>query len=250
MTETTTHPARRAAGALGGDLLFYALMWGAIGAGLLALNLAGSGIWGEVDGSVWNGTASLFQYAMLGGGVMVGAGYLPVYLSHGVTRRDFTTGALVAVTGLAAGAAVATTVGFGIEHLVFQVADWPHVLRNEHEMNIYDRPDQYGLIVVELFGLYLTHVIAGLVIIAGLFRLGWLWGLPAILAGTAIAVGAEMALASGFAGVALNDWLGLTPPPVGVGIAIVAALAVAGAVLTRALIAGMTIDASDSGLWR
>jgi hypothetical protein len=249
---TTTHhpPALRAAGALGADLLFYALMWGGVGLALLTINLVANGVWGEVDGSVWDGSASLFQYAMLGGGIMVIAGYLPVYLTHGLTRRDVTTGALIALVGLAAVAALATTAGYGIERLVFAVADWPHVLVNEREMHIYDSPDQYGLIFVELFGLYATHAIAGMLIVAGLFRLGWLFGFVFALAGVGVALGAELALGSGAGGVLVRDWLDLDPPPVGVGLAVAAGLAVAGALLARMLLAGVTIETKDAALWR
>ena len=117
-------------------------------------------------------------------------------------------------------------------------------------MHIYDRPDQYGLIFVELFGLYVTHAVAGMLIVAALFRLGWLFGSVFLLAGVGVAVGAEVALGSGAAGVLVRDWLDMDPPPVGVGLAIAAGLAVAGAVLARALLAGVTIETKDAALWR
>jgi hypothetical protein len=250
VSASTTRPSRRAAGALGGDLFFYALMWSGVGIALLTVNLVANGVWGHVQGSAWDGSASLFQYAMLGAGIMVAASYLPVYVSHGLTRRDFATAALVALVGLAAGAALATTIGYGIEHVVFQVADWPHVLDSERDLHIYDRPDQYGLIAVELFGLYVTHALGGLLIMAALFRLGWLFGALVALVGIAVAVGAEMALAAGFAGAVLAEWLDVSAPPTGVGVAIAAALAVLAAVLARVLLAGVTIETKDAALWR
>lgn len=248
---TTSHrPSLRAAGGIGADLAFYALVWVGVGVALLTINLVANGVWGEIDGSVWDGTASIFQYAMLGGGVMVVAGYLPVYLTHGITRRDFTTGATIALVGLAAVAALATTAGYLVESVVFDVADWPHVLTGEHEMHIYDRPDQYGLIAVELFSLYVTHAIAGMLIVAALFRLGWVFGSVFFLAGVGVAVGSEVALASGAAGVLVREWLELGPPPLGVGLLITAALAVAGALLTRMLLTGVVIETKDAALWR
>lgn len=250
MTTSTTPPSLRAAGALGGDLFFYALVWSGVGIALLTINLVANGVWGDVAGSVWDGSASLFQYAMLGAGIMVAASYLPVYIGHGMTRRDFTTAALVALVGLAAGAALATTAGYAIEHVVFQAADWPHVLDSNRDMHIYDRPDQYGLIAVELFGLYVTHALGGLLIMAALYRLGWLWGALVALAGIGVVIGAEMVLAAGFAGVVLADWLDSSAPPVGIGVGIAAALAVLAAVLARVLLAGVTIETEDAALWR
>ena len=251
MSETTDRPWRRAAGALGTDLAGYTLVWVGVGAVLLTINLVANGVWGDIDGSVWDGTASIFQYAMLAAGIMVVSGYLPVYVTHGLTRRDVTTGAIIALVGLSAVAALATTVGYGVEHLVFAVADWPHVLvESEHDMHIYDQPDQYGLIFVELFGLYVTHAIAGMLIVAGLFRLGWVFGGPLVLAGVGVAVGAELALGSGAAGVLVRDGLDLGAPPAGVGVAVTAALAVAGVMMARRLLAGVSIETKDAALWR
>jgi hypothetical protein len=64
----TTRPSLRAAGALGGDLFYYALVWSGVGIALLTVNLLANGVWGNVEGSAWDGSASIFQYAMLGGG--------------------------------------------------------------------------------------------------------------------------------------------------------------------------------------
>jgi hypothetical protein len=244
------HPALRVAGALGGDLFFYALVWVGIGAALLTANLVANGVWGDVESSVWEGNSIVVQYVLVAAGIMVSVSYLPVYVTHGITRRHFSAGALVAVVGLAVGAALATTLAFVVEHLVFSAADWPHVIDADRDMHIYDRPDQYGLIFVELGALYVAHVIAGLVIGAALFRLGWWYGSVFLVAGAAIGVGAEMALAGGFAGVALNEWLDIEPPPVGVGLALAAGLAALGALGARALLAGMPIESGNATWWR
>ena len=248
---TTTHrPWLRTASAFGSDLAYYGLVWVGVGVVLLTITLVLNGVWGEIDGSAWDGAASIFQYAMLGGGIMAVAGYMPMYLTHGITRRDITSGALIALVGLAAAGALATTAGYLVESVVFDLAGWPHVLAGEHEMHIYDRPDQYGLIFVELFLLYATHAIAGMLVVAGLFRLGWLFGSAFLLAGTGVAVGAELALGSGAAGVLVRTWLDLDPPPVGAGLMIAIGLAVAGALATRLLLAGVTIRVKDAALWR
>ncbi len=249
-TPTTRPPWLRAAGALVADLAFYGLIWAGVGVVLLTVNLVANGVWGEVDGSVWDGTASIFQYAMLAGGIMVVAGYLPVYLTLGITRRDVTIAAMIALVGLAAVGALATTAGYLVERVVFDLADWPHVLVTEHDMHIYDRPDQYGLIFVELFGLYVTHAIAGTLIVAALYRLGWVFGAVFVLTGAGVAVGAELALGAGGIGVLVREWLDVGTPSVGVGLLIATGLAVAGALLTRVLLAGVTIGTKDAALWR
>jgi hypothetical protein len=240
----------RVAGVLGAHLSFYLLIAVGVGAVLLTVNLVANGIWGDVDSSVWDGQASVFQYVILAGGVMVVTGYAPRMVTLGVTRRATADGGLVAVSGLAVAGAAATTLAYGIEHLVFAINDWPHVLDNAEDLHIYDRPDQYGLIFVEILALYLTHVIAGMIIGGGLFRFGWVWGAPFLVGGIALAVAGEYLVRSGFAGVGLTDVLGLDPPPVGVGLAGVIALVAVGALGVRRVIGGMPIEAQDATWWR
>lgn len=245
---TATPASRRVAATLGEDMFGYALVGAGIGVFLLVANIVPNAVWGDIEHSMWAGASVLFQYLLVGVGVTVGAGYMPVYVGHGITRRDFTVGALVALAGLAVGAALATTAGFGVERLVYAIADWPHVL-DDPDNHVYDRPDQYGAIVVELLGLYLTHILAGLVVIAGLFRLGWVLGAPVMAAGAAIALGAEVALGSGL-GIPVGDWLGLDPPSTGAGLAVTAALVVAGAWLVAALLGGVELESKDAAPWR
>ena len=236
------------AGLLGGHLFFYFLIWVGIGVALLTANLIASGVWGDVDGSVWDGQSSVFQYAILAGGIMVVTGYVPIMVAQGVTRRAAADGSLVAVAGLAVAAALATTLAYGVEHVVFAVNDWPHVLGGTRELHIYDSPDQYGLILVEVLALYATHVVAGMVIGAGFFRFGWVWGIPYLLGGVALAVVGEFLVASGFAGVRVGDALGLDAPPVGVGVAGVVALVAVGAVTARRVIRGLPVEVRDAVL--
>jgi hypothetical protein len=242
--------AGRVAGILGGHLLFYALVWTAIGAVLLTGNLVANGVWGEVDGSAWDGQSIVFQYAFLAGGIVVVTGYLPTMISQGVTRRAALDGGLVALGALAAAGAALTTLAFGIEDLVFAANDWPHVLAGTEDLHIYDRPDQYGLILVEVTAQYLVHAVAGLVIGGGIFRFGWVWGAAFVVAGAALAVVGEYLMGSGFVGVRLGDAVGLDAPPVGVGIAGSVGVVAAGALMARWLARGMPIETRHASWWR
>jgi hypothetical protein len=240
----------RAAGHLGGHLLFYGLIWTGIGALLLTVNLVANGVWGDVEGSVWSGQTAVFQYAFLAGGVMIATGYLPTMVANGVTRRVAVDGGLVALAGLVLGGAILTTLAFAVEDLVFSINDWPHVLNDDMDLHIFERPDQYGLILVEVIGLYLTHALAGMVIGAGLFRFGWGRGAVWLLAGVLMAVVSEYLLASGFVGVRLGDAIGLGNPPVGAGIVGAVAVSAAGVVATRWLARGMPIAVGYAAWWR
>ncbi len=239
----------RVAEIVGGHLLFYLFVWTVIGALLLTVNLVANGVWDDVEGSHWDGQVNVFQYAIFFGGIMVAAGYLPVVVANGVTRRAAVGGGIVAIVLLAIAGAVLTTLVFGIEHAVFAINDWSHVLTGD-EMHIYDRPDQYGLILVDVLARYLTHAFAGMVVGVGLYRFGWVWGAPFILAGAVLAIVAEYLVGSGFVGVRLGDALGLDPPPVGVGVAGCVVVAAAAALLAGRLARGMPILIRHSSWWR
>jgi hypothetical protein len=235
---------------LGGHLLFYLLVWVGIGVVLFTVNLIGNGVRGDVYSSLWNGQSTVFQYAVLAGGIVVATGYLPRIVTNGVTRRAAIDGGLVSLVLLAVTGALLTTLVFAVEHVIFSINDWPHVLDNPDDLHIYDRPDQYALILVEVTALYLTHAVAGLVIGAAVFRFGWVWGAGYIGAGAALAIIAEYLVGSGFAGEPLGDMVGLEPPPVGIGLAGIVVVAVVGGLLARWLARGMPIPIGSASWWR
>jgi hypothetical protein len=240
----------RVAGILGGHLFFYGLVWAGLGALLLTVNLVADGVSGEVDGSQWDGQATVFHYAMVAAGVTIVTGYLPVIVAQGVTRRTAADGGLVTMAGLAVAGAVLTTLAFVIEALVFSVNDWPHVLTGDRDMHIYDQPDQYGLILLEIAILFVTHALAGMVMAAGVFRFGWVRGAGWLVAGAAIAATSEYLMGSGFVGVRIGDALGIDAPPVGVGVAGSLALAAVAVLATRWLARGMPIPIRYASWWR
>lgn len=247
----TEHPALRVAGVLGVELFFYALMWAGIALALTALNLVGTNAWGAADNaSAWEGTTVLLQYVMIGGGLMLAVTHLPLYVTHGITRRDFAAGALLALGALAVGAALAATLAFAVERLVFAAFDWPHVLGGDRAVHLYDSPDQYGVIFVELVTSYAAHLVGGLVIGAALYRLGWVVGSAVMLAGVAVILGAEMAVATGLGGAMLTWWFDADPLHAALGVAIALGLTAAGALVARALIVGTPVETTDAAWWR
>jgi hypothetical protein len=247
----TEQPALRVAGTLGAELFFYALMWAGIALALTALNLVGTGSWGAVDPtSAWEDTSVLLQYVMIGGGLMVAVNHLPLYVTHGLTRRDFAGGTLLAFAALAVGAALAATLGFAVERVVFAAFDWSHVVGGDPTTHLYDSLDQYGLIFVELATSYAAHLVGGLVIGAALYRLGWLVGSTVMLLGVAVILGAEMAVATGLGGAMLGWWFDADTLPAALGVAIALGLTGAGALVARALIVGTPVETTDAAWWR
>ncbi len=249
-TPSPTRPALRASFALGGDLGVYALISAGVALALFVINTAANGAFGEIEESIWSGVSTLVQYMLLGGGLMVAVNYLPLFVAHGVTRHDFWSAAVLALLVLAVVAAALTTGLFAVEHLVYDAADWPHVLANPDADHIYDRPDQYGLIFVELVSLFVPHVASGLLVGAGYYRLGWVFGTGFLVVALLPAVVSEIVLGAGWIGLVINEAFDLTPPAAGIGVLIALAAGGIGLWGARYLIRHMPIDNQQIAWWR
>ena len=243
-------PWRRASLALGGDLGIYALMWAGVALALFVINIGANGAFGEIENSIWSGLSTLVQYVILVGGLMVAVYYLPLYVAHGITRHDFWAAAVGTLVVLAVIAAALATGLFAVEHLVYDVADWPHVLADGDAHHIYDRPDQYGLIFVELLSLFVAHLASGLLVGAGYYRLGWVFGTAFLVVALLPSVVAEIVLDSGWAGIVFNEASDLTPPAAGIGVLVALASGAVGLWGARSLIRGMPIDNQQIAWWR
>jgi hypothetical protein len=243
------HPVGRVATWLGAELFFYFLAWAGIAVLILAVSLGVEGGLGSVDGSTWEGLVTTAHYVLLAGGIGLVVNFLPMYVAYGITRRHFLAGALPVGVGLALLAALAGTLVFALEGAVFDVADWRHVLENAADRHIYDRPDQYGLILPELAVQFAAHLVSGMLIGAAYYRLGGGLGTLLIVPAVVPAVVSEMALGGGWVGVGINRALDLTPPSTATGLAIAIAATALGAVGVWAVVRDMPIENQQSW-WR
>ena len=246
----TKRPAISVAVCLGGELFFYGLFWSGIVLALLTLNVAANGVFGTVEASVWAGGFDLTRYLFVAAGAMVIVACLPMYVAQGITRRAFIAGAIpagLAVAFLATGAATAV---YGLEGVVYDIADWPHVLDAGRDRHLYDRPDDYGPIFVELFAVYSAQLMSGMAIAATFYRFGPVIGVLFVPLTALPAVATEMALGAGGAGQVIGDALDLTPPAATAGLLVSAGALVAGGLGIRALVKDITIDNQTVVWWR
>lgn len=233
---------------LGGELMFYLLMW----VGILTFFTVGSIVlsasFGDIDNSLAVNTAVVPRYALLAGGIMVVASQLPMYVSNGVTRRLFTRAALPVVIGWSVIAALSATAFVAIEDVVYNIADWPHVLSDPDD-HLFDRPNEYGMLIAELSCVYAAHVLSGWLIGSAISRQGCAGGLlivPAVIP----AVIVEMVFASGVVGRAGNNIVDFDPSSLGLALAVSIAVIAVAALVARTAVRDIPVDNQGVVWWR
>lgn len=179
---------------------------------------------GSPDISVWSTSgASAPKYFLFAIGVAQ-IGQLPVYIGHGVTRREFVRGALLYLGILAVIYGGTMALGYAAERPVYVAEGLMAGL--EQPYPVQSVADGLTVLVEEsLVGL--VYVLAGWLIGTLFSRLGSWWGLVLLPFCVVPVVVAEIGFDSLWAGYGLNRAFDLEPPPLGIGVLIaVAAIAV------------------------
>ena len=89
--------------------------------------VAGVGLWGTVDRSIWHYVATQVpRWLALGLGVDAVTTYLRMNLAHGRTRRDYLRQLWPYLAGLAVALSVMVTISYQIERGAFAVIGWDH----------------------------------------------------------------------------------------------------------------------------
>jgi hypothetical protein len=162
--------------AFAGDLAAYAVFWAPIavtGAVAIAVFVANTG---SVDASIWVGVHSFTRWLLLVGGIMAARNYVPLFVAHGISRRQVLAGMWPVVAGLAVLLGLASGVAFAVEGLAFDALGWPHVLSDEGDRFVFDRPDDYLVIVPTMAIADLAYLVTGALIGATYTRTGGLFG--------------------------------------------------------------------------
>jgi hypothetical protein len=188
MTATTTAPAREKHALLRHRLRIDGGGVVPIGGGFLVLVLAITAVvslFGEVTTSGWEIGTQVIRWFVGAIGVYLSAVYLPMYVTHGRTRREVLAqhGPFAAIYVVLV--AILVTVGFALERLVYRLAGWAQAVGNDH---LFTAPDQYLLIFAEHAIVLLVWISAGALLGAAFYR-GTALGLLLVPVGLA-AVGA------------------------------------------------------------
>jgi hypothetical protein len=100
-------------------------------------------------------------------GVYLANTILPLHITHGQTRREFSIQAVVFIVLFAAALAVLITLGFLLEAGLYRLAEWPHDLSENH---IFTSVRQIPLIFIEYWLVLALWTAGGAFIAAGFYR--------------------------------------------------------------------------------
>ncbi|MDQ7905596.1 hypothetical protein RB614_13830 [Phytohabitans sp. ZYX-F-186] len=181
---------------------------------------------GDVDVSIWaTSGGSAPKYFLLAVGVMLATVYLPVYVGNGVTRRDFALGASLYILLAAAVYAVFMTLGFAIEYPIYSARDLMGNLTDPYPVR--SMADALAMLVGQLL-VGAVYLVCGWLMGTCFYRLGAWWGIVLIPLTVLPAVVTEIGFDALWLGYAINNGLGIEPPPLAVGVLMaVASIAVA-----------------------
>lgn len=158
---------------------FTLLAWAGTVVAVLALTL-GLAYFSDVPGSIWGYLSGAVRvYLAIIAGYLVFQ-FLPLYVTHGQTRRDFAIEALIVLLAQAGLATVLITVSYLLEAGLYLIAGWPLSLPEEH---LFTSHGDVLLIVVEHALAFLVWTAVGAFVGAVIYRSreqGWIALLPAV----------------------------------------------------------------------
>lgn len=127
----------------------------------------GIAYFGTVGTSIWEKASQVPRWYAGAVGIHMTALYLPAYIAHGVTRREFARQAPVALLAFCAALAALMTLGFAIESFVYRIAGWPQTLSSPH---LFDSVSQYPMVFAEFWLAFTVWAVGGLLLGAAFYR--------------------------------------------------------------------------------
>lgn len=139
------------------QLVFTLMVWGLFVLVALGIILA-LARWDEVTSSIWqNASTGAARWYALVIGAYVGYTVLPLHITHGQTRREFSRQLTGFIALFAATASLLIVVGYPLEAALYSIGGWGREMEPNH---LYSSPWQLHLIFIETW-LILTLWAAG-----------------------------------------------------------------------------------------
>jgi hypothetical protein len=192
----------------------------------------GIGVFGHLDHSIWEDAFdSTAMYLPLIIGLIFTTIHLPIFVAHGVTRRNFFIGTVWFAIGFSLVSSMALTVGYGIEHLLYSVYRLSDTLTSPH---LFSSTSQLPVIFGESMLLMLAYLCTGWLIGTGFRKFG-LGGLLFLVPAVVPLVGTAVLCRVGWLGSAANA-IGIARPPTAIGVSVSILITVLGFAATQLLI--------------
>jgi len=192
MVRSETWPRAMVRFPVDGFLLFIAMLWVPYFILVVAVTIAIS-IFGTVTTSVWDPATQIIRWFAFGIGAWMVYVYLPVYIAHGATRRNYATTALGFTIAFSVTLASFTTIGFVLERIIYGIGDWPQKLSSD---GLFSSPSDLPVIFVAFLMAYGLWTVTGTLLGAAFYRFGG-GGLMAVVPGLLLIGIADLAVDSG-----------------------------------------------------
>ncbi|GII00784.1 hypothetical protein [Planobispora takensis] len=151
---------------LASQLFFAGLVWAAFYA-VVTLITVGIAVFGTLTNSVWESATQVPRWFALFAGVAMIREFLPLYIAHGQTRRQFGAQAAVTVALYAPALSALLVLGYLLETLLYNVAGWPQELARPH---LFASPTDVPLVFLEYLVEFLAWIVAGTFMAAAFYR--------------------------------------------------------------------------------
>jgi hypothetical protein len=176
---------------LAANMWFALIVWAGFLAAVAAVG-ATIAIVGTLTYSIWEMAAQVPRWYALFVGVALVREFLPLYVAHGQTRRQFGGHAAITATLFAPFVAALIVIGYLIEAGIYRLAGLEQAIQHAH---LFTAPTQVPLVFAEYALETLTWIVVGAFLGAAFYRLEG-GGFLAIPVGIALVLLAESAIGS------------------------------------------------------
>lgn len=200
--------------------------------------------------STWETAAEFSRWYVGAVGVYLTAVYLPLYVAHGSTRRQFAIQLPPLMAAFAVGYGFLMTLGYGVETLLYRGFGWVQDLTSPHFFNA---PSEFGLVFLEFALVGVAWVVAGAVL-GGAFYRDTLFGIVLVPVMLAVVAMVEAAAGTSYFGplpAFALDWLPLVGgvienPTPAAGVALTVGVAAAGLLAVWAIVRDLPVRTTAS----
>lgn len=143
-----------------------------IGVALIAAAIA---TLGTITSSVWEKATQAPRWFSGVWGIYQTAVYLPLFIAHGYTRREFAGQVVRVAGGYAVVLSVLITAGFALEWAAYRMLGWPQVIEDGHLF--FSAPTELHLVLVQYVFTFFAWIAVGALVGAAFYRYrqgGWL----------------------------------------------------------------------------